>query len=284
MQKISTAKKAEQVLNEEITSSIKKALKDAHFKETEPGTRFAEEPTKRRMKQIGRAEVFKSTEYPEFIGREGTKEEKQVNAKLLKTLEKIAKELESQLGDEFIAISLYGSYAKGYAGKVSDADVMLLLRSVHGDKLWKAYNTTNKLVGGTVDWKVHADFHWLADAKRHIHAVREENGMIIGDMDAAKHVFIFFTGKTFGRGIEGARKELVEELAKSPHGELIWEDVMSFHMVAVVGLLQKGFYIREDEAPEKLGVTVEDFREILQARKKFSLPSFEEMKKKYEVT
>jgi hypothetical protein len=57
MQKVSTAKKTEQVLNEELESSIKEALKEAHFKGAGAGARFAAEPTAKRMRQIGVDEV-----------------------------------------------------------------------------------------------------------------------------------------------------------------------------------------------------------------------------------
>ncbi|NYZ75644.1 hypothetical protein H0N98_00115 [Candidatus Micrarchaeota archaeon] len=53
MQKVSTAKKTEQVLNEEIESSIKEALKEAHFKESAAGSKFAADSTANRMKRIG---------------------------------------------------------------------------------------------------------------------------------------------------------------------------------------------------------------------------------------
>ena len=59
MQKVSNRKKIEQVLDEEVKSGIKKALEEAHFKETEAGARFAAEPTRRRMEKIARAEASK---------------------------------------------------------------------------------------------------------------------------------------------------------------------------------------------------------------------------------
>ena len=285
---LSMQKTSDKRIQEELMKLHSSSMKDSLENLSPAERKAAKEAVKDLItgwaRSTGRAEVFKKDEYPEFVGREGTRQEKQVNAKLLKSLEKIAKELELELGDEFIAISLYGSYAKGYAGKGSDADVMLLLRNIHGrDKLWKAYDVINKLVDDMIDWKVHADFYWLADAKDHIHALKEDNSMISGDIDAAHHVFVFFTGKTFGKGIDEARKELIEELAKNPHGKLVWGEVRAFHNVAVVSLLQKGLNIREHEAPKRLGVTVEEFREILKAREEFNLPTFEDMKRRYRV-
>lgn len=128
MEKVSTAKKTEQVLNEEIKSSIKEALKEAHFKQTAVGARLAGESTKERMKQIARAEVLKKNEYPEFMGGEGTADEKRVYNKLVKLLEGAEKGLKFLLGDNFIAISLCGSWAKGYAKRKSDVDLYLLLK------------------------------------------------------------------------------------------------------------------------------------------------------------
>lgn len=59
MQKISDRKKIEQVLDEEVKSSIKKALEEANFRETEAGSRFAAEPARKRMEKIAMAETSK---------------------------------------------------------------------------------------------------------------------------------------------------------------------------------------------------------------------------------
>jgi protein tyrosine/serine phosphatase len=88
-------------------------------------------------------------------------------------------------------------------------------------------------------------------------------------MHAARHVFVFFNGKTFGRGIEEARNELVEELTKSPHGERIWEEVKELHNRAITWI--------------KTDISKEDFQEVLEARERYTLPTFEEIKKRYGV-
>jgi predicted nucleotidyltransferase len=273
MQKVSTAKKTEQVLNEEIKSSVKEALKDAHFKETGAGAKFAEESTRKRMKQIGRAEVFKE-EDPEFMGRGGTEGEIRLYKKLVKALEESAKKLKEELGDNFIGLVLVGSYDKGFAGKRSDVDLRMLVKRESGTE--KAEATVTAIVNNAGIKEV--EFATASLEEAIIKIKKSETGPY--EDDAAIEVLCFFAGRVFGNSekIYNARKEIVQELANGLWGEAVWELVDEKYRRNEVRLEPNSQLVRT-----KLGVSGRDYKEILKAREKFALPTFEEMKKKYGV-
>lgn len=299
MEKVLTAKKTEQVLNEEIKSSIKEALKEAHFKQTAVGARLAGESTKERMKQIARAEVLKKNEYPEFMGGEGTADEKRVYNKLVKLLEGAEKGLKFLLGDNFIAISLCGSWAKGYAKRKSDVDLYLLLKYENAEvndalAILHYMEKTLKVEVAANPYYIE-EIKWLIGKVDNPYYIEEIKGLI-GKVDsrwektddapdAAIRVFAFFSGKVFGDDskIHTARKEIIEELAKSPYGDVVWNWVRIIHYIGIVGLARRHDQTVGD-VTMRLGVTMEDFHEILKARGSYALPSFEEMKKQYGVT
>jgi predicted nucleotidyltransferase len=273
MQKVSTDKLIKKQLEEEAGESLKENLKKSILSPSE--RKAAQETAKnimeKRFIQTARAEVFKSAEYPEFIGSEGTKEERQINKRLLKAMEKVAKELESKLGDKFIAVSLFGSHAKGYASKSSDADVRIFVEHADPNQEQGLRSMARGIIG-EVGCGIHVEsIEALESAKGYIHLVKEGRtyGLFGRNEESAWHVMTFFDGKFFGGRIEEARKEIMSELAKSHYGEQIWEKIRE---------IQNYYGYRS-----KLGVTGEDFREILEARKEFVLPTFEKMKKRYGV-
>lgn len=269
MQKVSTDKLIKKQLEEEAGESLKEALKKSILSHSE--RKAAQETAKnlmeKRFTQMARAEVFKSADQ-EFIGSEGTSEEKQINKKLLKAMEKVAKELGSKLGDEFIAVSLFGSYAKGYAAKSSDADIRIFVEHVDPNQ---EQSLRNRVIGiiGDIGCGIHVEsITGLESVKGHISLVKKGGpyGLFGREEHAPYHVMSFFDGKFFGSKIEEARKEIISELAKSHYGKQIWEKARETYVGS--------------EWPYKRGVTHDDLQEILEAR---ALPTFEEMKKRYRV-
>jgi predicted HTH domain antitoxin len=107
-----------------------------------------------------------------------------------------------------------------------------------------------------------------------------EKMMYLGDS-----VSPFFIGMNFGDAskIHEIRKELIAELSKNRYGERIWERVREFHSLVTIALVHERGSPSFEEAKRKLGVSQEDFEEILKARASFALPSFEKIKKEYGV-
>jgi len=295
-------KTTDKLIREELLRLHSCSMKDA-FEGLSPAERKAAKESIKELitewaRSTGRAEVFKSAEYPEFIGREG-RGEKEMHERLLKCLEKAARKLESELGDEFVAISLYGSHGKGYAGMASDADVRIITRNkINYDKELSLRNMIRQSALRAAGCKAHFDSVWLNGINEEIarveeyHAGRDVTAMVLEARDAAGKTFGLFDGKFFGSRIKEARKEIIQELARSPHGHYIWENVVTFHRLSVVGLSQKGISSGDDVTPvptrnaaavEKLDVREEEFKEIVKAREEFALPSLEEMKKRYGI-
>ena len=278
MQKVSTDKLIKKQLEEEAEASLRENLKNSILSPSEgkAARETAKNTMEKRFIQMARAEVFKSAVYPEFIGSEGTREEKQINRKLLKAMEKVAKELGPKLGDEFIAVSLFGSHAKGSAGKSSDADIRIFVEHADPNQEQSRRNMARGIIGDT-GCVIHVEsIEALESVKGHISSVKEGGpyGLFGRNDDAPYHVMTFFDGKFFGRRIEEARNEIIGELAKSPYGKLIWERTreMREYSASSYKVCSSG-----------IGVTADDLREILEARKQFALPTFDEMKKKYGV-
>ena len=51
---------------------------------------------------------------------------------LVASLSEACEELSELLGDEFIGLALFGSWARGEAGEESDVDVLVVLKSLKG--------------------------------------------------------------------------------------------------------------------------------------------------------
>jgi predicted nucleotidyltransferase len=283
MQK-TTDKLIKKQLEEEAGQSLKEALKKSILSPSE--RKAAGETAKNimedRFTQMGRAEVFKSAEYPEFIGRKGTAEEKRLRDKLIKALTEAEKELKSILGDNFIAISLCGSWAKGYAGRKSDVDLYLLLKAENAkvdDALAILHN-----IGKALKVRVEENPFCIEEIKGLVRKVDSNWEKTDDAAEAAVRVSAFFSGKVFGDDskIHAARKEIIEGLAKNPYGDVVWDGVRLFHYIGIAGLARKHTQTAGNVIM-RLGVSMEDFHEILKARGEFALPSFEEIKKRYGV-
>lgn len=174
----------------------------------------------KRFREIARAEIFKS-EFPEFIGMEGTARERQAHREAVRYIEKLARALEEQLGDKFIAISLGGSHARGYASTASDIDFDILLKNVNASDLEKLSNIARSMKPEGIQ----VDRLW-SDAGSVKSEIREAGGkarsaeeiMYLGDS-----VSPFFIGMNFGdaRKILEMRRELIDELSKNPNGKRI---------------------------------------------------------------
>lgn len=266
MQK-TTDKLIKKQLEEEAGESLRENLKRSILSSFE--RKAAEETAKnvmeKRFTEIARAEILKESEYPAPIG--SSSEVKRRYEKLMKSLDEAGEELKSLLGDKFIALRLHGSYAKGYPYEKSDVDIVLLLTTTISLKdAKKAERIIGEAVGKATKSKAHLNLDTLRSTITEI----QENGII-----AAESIHQFFVGRYFGERIHDARKEIVHELAKSPFGEQIWDDFRKLHSLATTSL--------DEKAKDRIGINEEDFEEIVKSHKKFALPSFEEMKKKYGV-
>jgi len=277
MQKVSKDKQVEKKLREEIGSDFKEALKKSILSEDEGAAaeKFLAKSIKNELKQTARAEILKECEYPAPIG--GSSEVKRRYERLIKSLDEVEKELKSLLGNKFIALQLHGSYAKGYPSEKSDVDITLLAATtINFKEAEKAKKIISEAVGKATKSRVHLNLYTL---ERAIAAIQTN------DMVAVECIYPFFVGKHFGERIHNSRKEIVQELEKSPFGKGIWDHVRLWHRKDIVPLvLAQYLTINELEARIlKLGVSREDIPEILRAREEFELPTFEEMKRRYGV-
>ncbi len=285
MQKISKDKQIEQKLRDEIGSDFKEALKKSILSDDERAAaeKFLTKSFKNELKQAARAEVLKSAEYPEFIGRKGTALEKQRYEELIELLGRAEKALKFINGDKFIGLSFMGSWAKGTAGARSDVDVHVLLRD-------ESNNHETSLVMhefGDENMKLRGRIFELEETKERIRNFKPSDGSKKSeDMEEVTFakIFLFFNNRILGDDdkIYAARKEIIEELAKNPNGELLWDDVRAMHWFGVVKLSKVKLLDVKDIA-KKLGVNPEDFQEVVKARKEFALPTFEEIKKQYGI-
>jgi predicted nucleotidyltransferase len=285
MQK-TTDKQIEKKLKEEIGSSFKEALEKSILsqKERTAAEKFVMKSIKKELKQTARAEVLKSAEYPEFIGRRGTALEKQRYEELIELLGRTEKALKFINGDNFIGLSFMGSWAKGTAGARSDVDVHVLLRD--GSNNHETSLVMHE-IGDSTDMTLRGRIFELEETKERIRNFKPSDGSKKSeDMEEVTFakIFLFFNNRMLGDDdkIYAARKEIIEELAKNPHGELLWDDVRAMHWFGVVKLSKVTLFSVEHMA-KRLGVSLEDFQEIVKAREEFILPTFEEMKKKYGV-
>jgi predicted nucleotidyltransferase len=234
---------------------------------------------------IGRVETFKKDRYPEFIGSEGTAKEQKLYRKLTKILPEIQKEAKSLMGDNLIGIFLIGGYAKGYATEKSDVDFNLVVRK-DDPKVSEVINLMEKkLMRRVTRRSVTVNYFKLSNTIHDINNV--DHNSVIPYWPPGRRVLALFYGKPLGNDevIENTRKEIIQELAKSPDGKEIWDEVRRLYKLDVAGLVRSGFENREpvEYAPMKLGISREDFEEIVKARERFALPLFEEMKRKYGV-
>jgi len=278
---------ADRPIEEKLRDAVGKGIKEAIGKrkltdeEKDAAVRFSINSVSGMIRRFARAEILKK-EHPDFIGREGTAEEKNIHDKLMNSLPGAAKGLKSELGEEFTGLALIGSHEKGYAGKkaysgiMSDVDLHLVVR--HGtNKAEKAADRARIFINNEAESGVEISVHSLEDAMA---SIRKANTLPL-IMNAADEVFQFFSGRVFGDNdrIEAARKEIVQELGKNPYGEAIWGRVRVFHHEHYIQLVLNPLLI-----PDKLRVGREDYEEIVEARKEFNLPTFEEIKKRYGVT
>jgi predicted nucleotidyltransferase len=295
MQKVSKDKQIEETVREELKSSMKRALEDLKLpaREEKVAEKLTNESISPKIKQIARAEVFKE-EYPQFIGREGTVEEKQLYRRIVRSVKEAEKELKSSLGDRFVGISFVGSWQKRYAGKESDVDLHVLGKNISEDELRKkaepvlekALSKIGKDASGAMYYPLDATLESIRKVKQEVEWI--PSILSQSSFKAAQKVYFFFNEETFGEGIHEARKEIIGELVKSPHGEKIWEDVRIFHEAHTRGVIPMAFefgkYVFSPDDMKKLGVSLENIEEIFRAREEFALPPFEEIKKRYGVT
>lgn len=287
MQKVSTAKHIQEELMKLHSSSMKGSLEDLSPAERKATRKIIKNYSIAELaRKNAKIEVLKLAEYPEFVGREGTDREKRIHEKVMEFLPRLEKTSEFLLGDEHIAICLVGTHAKGTAGVESDVDITLLTKYINLIEPPRKFRKLERIAEETKEFRVEFDCCSLENAKESIWDVRRDLlSDYSGHHTAALDIFPFFYGKTFGNSnkIEAARKEIIQELAKNPYGEQIWEVVRNkFHSRQVVGLAKQGWAV-DDYAEKKLRVSKEDYHEIVDARKEFALPSFEEMKRRYGV-
>ncbi len=279
-----TYKRIQEELMKLHSSSMKDSLEDLSPAERKDARETIKNSIAELARKNAKIEVLKLAEYPEFVGREGTGREKRIHEKVMKFLPKLEETSELLLGDEHIAIYLVGTHAKGTAGVESDVDITLLTR--HINLIDREFRKLEKIAEKTRKFRVEFDCCSLEDAKKSIREVTQDILLqYSGHKSAALDIFPFFYGKTFGNDnkIQAARKEIIQELAKHPYGEQIWEVVRNkFHSRQVLGLAKQGWPV-DDYAEKKLRVSKEDYHEIVDTRKEFALPTFDEMKKRYGV-
>jgi predicted nucleotidyltransferase len=219
MQKVSTERQVEKELIAEIISGIGKTLKERGFstEETETAKKLFVGSFKKAMDgsfketidTIVRVEHFKSAEYPGLIRT--TPREKQRYDRIMKSLQEAEDRLKSLLGDEFVALTLVGSYARGDvriksngSSEKSDFDLYLLLRNERAGKRDKAYGILDEIFGKVAKTKIVKNCYGVEEAKELIRNVRQ--GEEFRSDIAAQKIFPFFTGMVFGDKIDEARK------------------------------------------------------------------------------
>ncbi len=278
--------KLESEEEQSLDKNLKRSKTGLDSKEMEAAKKFVTKEREERNRQTAVAEELKGRI---FVGHGGTNKERQIHQRLMASMPKIEEALRSRVGDEFIAVSVFGSHYKGSAREDSDADIGIFVKhiaSIDKESLQKLVKDI--LADVTPEGKVHVGYYGGLDrAKGHIGFVNKgsdgsikqvttitDEGKYCYDIleTAADDVLFFFDGRFFGNGIEQARKEIITELAKKPSGEgkLIWEKAREL--------------LGEHEAAWKYGamISTDELNEIIEVKKR-EFPSFEEIKKRYGV-
>lgn len=260
-----------------------------------PKKRAEEQPMRELVEKMEREKVermntWKSKLYAPELGK-GWNELKQ-------ELEKARRALEKRFGDNFVSLDLGGSWSKGFPRtsgpieKRSDVDLGVTLKSLDaGD-----HEAIREVLKENIKTGV------VREHSGSLEKIKESIENLSSKSDTeqiykvAVHVAGLFANIHFGdeKKLLKARRELLEEVAKSPVSEAMWEQTRKLYSSVVVELLDAGRTMErlhkvqpnyvEGIVKDSLGLSMNEFREVLDAREKsMSLPSLSEMKKKYRV-
>jgi len=174
----------------------------------------------------------------------------------LSKLQKVVNELDTELGDAFIGISLGGGYAKGYAVDESDLDMGLFV-----DKM-KDRDVVDKI----------KDRLWNA-------GIRFDFALGVFDLASGINSFDIINASIFDSEVLGnpqkirkAQVKMLENLENYPVRETIWTESRLSRANALITLSNLS----------RMGLSPDETEEVKARRLiKFALPSFEEMRRIY---
>lgn len=215
------------------------------------------------------------------------------------SLQKAQRELEERFGENFKAITLNGSWAKGFArtkGSMeerSDIDMITYLGKATPEEKKEVEKILIRNLGkyGLICNDV-VELDDVVKTLREVRVTKEYDKKL---EDAVVDITGLFAGIPFSSGdnLLRAQKEAFKAIAENKDGRLIWEQVSSLYDKVAVALVDDGFTLlnmyRNGVTPNycaeivknSVGMTMDEFSKLLEIRKKsMSLSAFDEMRKK----